>query len=431
MTNKVDFGAVVKKTTEFTNGDNPYFEDVNKEFKSFDRSEICEAIGLSSSKALGKRHQELEPLLKEVHGSDFTLGTLDGGKWRYSLAEVYMMIDLCTKLSSSTKMASPMAKILRVKGGAWVLVVGNQKGGVGKTTCAINLATGLAIKDFAQLRILLVDFDPQGSLQKFLDSRNISIMGEKTVSQYLSQNYLEEIEENYNSSEKDFIKNELIRPSIIPNLDYCSATTNDTIFADFMSKLFNTSFEDAEESNDRVLNSLKDYTGTNSYKLFQEKFIDHIKDDYDIIIVDIAPHNNNAVHSVCYSADHLLIPAPTKQLDLDSTILFTDKLNEIFEEFKDYLGHPGLSKMDILRTITNRSPESNQLSIKVKLAYGTHVMDNTIRESRTYNKTSRDYETVYSPSTKIEHSDLEQVRREFEDLSNNVIESIIDENRMA
>ena len=90
--------------------------------------------------------------------------------------------------------------------GPRIIAVANQKGGVGKTTTAINLAAGLT--EIGQ-RVLLVDIDPQGNASTGL--------GFEPAERGLT---------TYDLIIEDASLAEVIRPTAFPDLYLCPATTD-------------------------------------------------------------------------------------------------------------------------------------------------------------------------------------------------------------
>lgn len=411
--NPVDFQEIVNGLNGFSKKFSPTFSKDIKTFRRFTRTEITDALNVTGANGVYKRHKLVEELVHELTGDDsFKLGELDN-VWLYTLAEVYFMINASFFLAQRKKIKKPNALMARLKR-AYTLVVANQKGGVGKTTTAINIAFQMALGGFDQKRVLFVDLDPQGSGGAFNDGLYRNINSTKTLSKFLTQVskddprsiYHETIEKEYGGDVKKFLKNEIISSSIIPNLHHCTAMSDDTAFNERLSSLY----EHDDENPDN-------YTGFDVYKVIKEKFLKHIEDDYDIIIFDVSPHNSFAIHSICYAADHIMLPVPPKQLDLDSTIEFVRHLAEKFSDFQSVLGHEGLRHLDVVRTMVKENLQiSNKLNKRIVRAFPDYTLDRLIPDTITINKLSSAYETIYSPENNGDFTNLNELKRTFDEI---------------
>lgn len=163
-----------------------------------------------------------------------------------------------------------------------IIAIANQKGGVGKTTTAINLSATLAE---AGQRVLAVDFDPQGNETSGLGVEKDDV--EHTVYELL-------IEE---CKVEDCIVKE-----VQPGLDLMPSNIN----------LAGAEIELLEiEQKERVL----------------KKSLDQIKDRYDFIIIDCPPSLSLLTINALTASDTVLVPLQCEYYALEG-------LNQVMKTIK-------------------------------------------------------------------------------------------------
>ena len=218
--------------------------------------------------------------------------------------------------------------VKHVIGQTKIIAIINQKGGVGKSTTAINLAASLG--ELGK-QVLLVDLDPQGN-----SSSGLGI--EKSLVNYCV----------YDVLLSDIPIENVIIPDICPDVDIVPATIN----------LAGAEVELVSEMSRE--NRLKDSLGP-------------IRGKYDYVLIDCPPSLGLLTINALVAADKLLIPIQCEFYALEGVT----KLLESMKRVKSRL-NPTLDIYGVLLTMYNNTTLSKQVADEVKNYFGKLVFNSFI-----------------------------------------------------
>lgn len=227
----------------------------------------------------------------------------EGWDWCITLEEIYAIRDLLRK----SPRTATLAPLTRRKGhSAHIISITNQKGGVGKTSLAVNLAAAMGIENHLGLRIGLIDGDPQATLTMYLDNKDPNADDISLRDIIFGKYKLAEGE-----TRKDLISR-AFKQTRYPNIRILSASQND--------RSIETSFHKAAFQGSEM----------NPYSQVAE-ILEEVKDEFDIIIIDTPPATNYAVSNFLYASDSVIIPVAPTENDRDATLSWLRQLPDTFE----------------------------------------------------------------------------------------------------
>ncbi|WP_203566681.1 ParA family protein [Aestuariimicrobium ganziense] len=250
---------------------------------------------------------------------------------------------------------------------ATIIAMCNQKGGVGKTTTTINL--GAALVETGR-RVLLVDFDPQGSL---------------SVGLGVNPHTLETSIYNLLMSRNTQI-DDVISPTSVDGLDILPS--NIDLSAAEVQLV-------SEVAREQILG----------------RVLDRVRDRYDVILIDCAPSLGLLTVNALTASDKVIIPLECEFFALRGVALLTDTISKVQDRL-----NPDLELLGILGTMfDSRTLHSREVLERVVQAFGDVVFHTVIRRTIKFPETTVAGEpiTTYAPSSPGAHA--------FRDLAKEVL----------